>query len=118
MKVKVNLNAFLRRAEAEGVYVSFCPELQIFSQGRTADEAKNALHSAISMWVKTCYKRSVLDRALHEAGFEKISLDPAAEPPPGTIVVLDDEQARYDEKFDIEVPLYLLTKRGAEEVHG
>ena len=114
MSVAFNLNAFLREAEAEGVVVAFCPQLNIYSQGRTAEEARAALKSAVSLWVRNCYQRSVLEPALHELGFTRMDPD-AAEDGPGTIVVRDEPGEEYGDKFEFEVPLYLLGKNSGGE---
>ena len=60
------------KREAKDRWVTGCPALDLYSQGKTEDEAKRCLEEAISLWVEDCIERGTLDRALQEVGFHKI----------------------------------------------
>jgi predicted RNase H-like HicB family nuclease len=105
--VALSLSAYLREAVAEGVFVSFCPQLNMFSQGRTAEEARNALKSAVLLWIKACYDRRVFDKALHEAGFTRMEAG-LGDDEPGTITVHETPGNDYGDEFTITVPVHLL----------
>ena len=67
--ISVQLKAAIRRDDDAGVFVSFCPALKIYSQGETKREAKEALTSAVRLFIDGCLGRGILDRMLRELGF-------------------------------------------------
>lgn len=60
------------KREAQNRWVTGCPKLDLFSQGKSEDEAKKALEEAIFLWVEDCFERGTLDQALKEVGFHKV----------------------------------------------
>lgn len=54
-------------------WVAGCPKLDIFSQGETEEQAKAALDEAIKLWLESCLDRRVLDEALRECGFRRVT---------------------------------------------
>lgn len=52
-------------------YVSYAPELDISSCGRTAGRAKRNLREAVSLFIEEAAKRGILEDILAEAGFER-----------------------------------------------
>ena len=58
--VKRNLTVILEK-ENDG-YVSFCPELDIASQGYTVEEAKANLKEAVELFFETASEPEILDR--------------------------------------------------------
>jgi predicted RNase H-like HicB family nuclease len=53
-------------------WVTGCPALDVFSQGKAEEEAKRSLEEAISLWVEDCLERGTLDQALREVGFHRV----------------------------------------------
>ena len=53
-------------------WVTGCPKLDLFSQGKTEEEAKRFLKEAIALWVEDCFERGTLEQALQESGFQKV----------------------------------------------
>ncbi|MEW6202185.1 MAG: type II toxin-antitoxin system HicB family antitoxin [bacterium] len=51
-------------------YVSCCPPLDVYSQGKTKEEAINNLIEASTLFIESCIKRGTLDEVLRELGFE------------------------------------------------
>lgn len=49
-------------------YISSCPPLDVFSQGRTEDEAMSNLTEALVEFFASCYERGTLNAVLREAG--------------------------------------------------
>lgn len=49
-------------------WVTGCPVLDIFSQGKNPQDAKRSLEEAISLWVEDCLERGTLEEALRDAG--------------------------------------------------
>lgn len=52
--------------EEDGIWVAGFPRLEVFSQGQTPEEAKNAAREALGLWVRSCLDRGTLDAALRE----------------------------------------------------
>ena len=51
-------------------YVSHCPELDVFSQGKTEESAIGNLHEALELFIGTCYENGTLLDVLRESGYE------------------------------------------------
>lgn len=58
------------KKEAEGLWVTGCPLLDLYSQGTSEDDAKRSLEEAILLWVESCVERGTLEQALRECGFQ------------------------------------------------
>ncbi len=71
VQVQFNLQCRVRQ-DTDSRWVSWCPLLDIASQGATKDEAKRCLEEAVELWVESCLERATLDAALRELGFEKV----------------------------------------------
>ncbi len=53
------------------MYVSYSPELDVSSCGRTSDEAKKNLHEAVEAFLEEAEHMGTLQEILEEAGFIK-----------------------------------------------
>ena len=51
-------------------FVSHCPELDVFSQGKTEKSAIENLQEAIELFIETCYECGTLIDVLRENGYE------------------------------------------------
>ena len=81
-------------------FISWCPLLDVFSQGSTRQEALSNLKEAIRLFIESCFERGTLEQILRESGFEKSS---------------DDEEELSDKAQEyINVPLALIAKQHAE----
>ena len=60
------------KREAKDRWVTGCPALDVYSQGKTEEKAKQSLKDAIELWVEDCIERGTLDEALQEVGFSKV----------------------------------------------
>ena len=56
-------------------FVSRCPLLDIFSQGRSRDEAIRNGVEAVSLFLLSCYRRGTLEAVLKECGFQPAEAD-------------------------------------------
>lgn len=56
-----------------GVFVSWAPGLDIYSQGMTEEEAIRALDDAVTLFVNRCGELGILDEQMRAAGFKKIA---------------------------------------------
>lgn len=60
------------KQEGRNRWVTGCPKVDLFSQGKTEEEAKRSLEEAIVLWVEDCLERGTLEQALQESGFQKV----------------------------------------------
>ena len=51
-------------------YVSYCPALDLFSQGPSEKEATKNIVDAIQLFLESCFIRGTLERVLKDCGFE------------------------------------------------
>ena len=58
-------------------YVSSCPLLDVYSQGRTEPEAKRNLVEALVEFLLSCFERGTLNEVLWEAGFIPVAEAPS-----------------------------------------
>jgi hypothetical protein len=65
MKIKVTEEIW----KEGGMYVAYCPELDMASCGKSIEDAKNNLKEVISINFVECKKVGTLDQLLQEAGF-------------------------------------------------
>jgi predicted RNase H-like HicB family nuclease len=77
-------------------FISKCPLLDVYSQGKNKKEALANLEEALKLFIESCYQRGTLVRLLTESGFE------AAE----NNQELPDKQQEY-----VNVPLSLIAGR-------
>ncbi len=66
MQKKHQFTAVIEREE--NMYVALCPELDIASQGKTVEEARENLQEAIELFFETASKQEIRDR-LHDEIF-------------------------------------------------
>jgi hypothetical protein len=67
MKIKVTEEIW----KEGGMYVSYCPELDMSACGKSIEDAKNNLKEVISINFVECKKGGTLDQLLQEAGFSE-----------------------------------------------
>jgi predicted RNase H-like HicB family nuclease len=61
--------ASIRKAELANVFVSHVPLLDVYSQGRTEQEAIRAIESAVRLYVVAAYRRGSLGRLMQRQPF-------------------------------------------------
>ncbi len=66
MQKKHQFTAVIEREE--NMYVALCPELDIASQGKTVEEARENLLEAVELFFETASKQEIRDR-LHDEVF-------------------------------------------------
>jgi predicted RNase H-like HicB family nuclease len=52
-----------------GWYIAHCPPLDVTTQGRTQEEAKENLIEACELFVTSCFERGTFEQALRELGW-------------------------------------------------
>lgn len=116
MEICVKYKGFVRMSDASGLYVSWCPMLDVVSQGRTQAEAQACLDDAVRLFVVHSFKRGILERVLAERG-----LVPVDEPSDVAIQDPDDSGEGISVRpasaplhaWDGSVPLHLMGSAGA-----
>jgi predicted RNase H-like HicB family nuclease len=69
-------------------FISSCPALDVYSQGRTREEAERNLVDALKGFFLSCYERGSLDAVLRDAGFAPMpQRRPRAASPRGGIMI-------------------------------
>jgi predicted RNase H-like HicB family nuclease len=61
-----------------GMYVSYCPELDIASCGETIDQAKKNLIEVVEINIEETKKKGIFNQFLSEAGFVESDSDTLA----------------------------------------
>lgn len=66
-----NVKIGVRHDDDAGVFVGFCPRFNVYSQGETGDEAKEAVTSAICMRLRTAFDHGRVETVLRQAGLTR-----------------------------------------------
>lgn len=64
----------------ENIYISCCPVLDVWSQGKTQEEARKNIEEALKLFLFTCIDKGTLDEVLKACGFRAIRKPMAALP--------------------------------------
>src|SRR5664280_2735351 len=64
--ITVNLRGVVRRQGRR--WAAGCPKLNVWSQGRSREDAEGCVREAVELWVEDCLARGTLDAALRELG--------------------------------------------------
>jgi hypothetical protein len=109
--VTFKLDCLVREDKDSKSFVSFCPALDLYSAGRSRVESREALTSAIAMYLRICYERKVLSNVLHGRNFQ--AADPLCVDLPTApgFIAIKESMAEYDDEFRIEVPMHLLAQQ-------
>ena len=71
-KVFFEVTLPIKIKKEEGMFISCCPVLDVYSQGETAAEAKKNIIEATRLFITACFERGTLDAVLKECGFAAI----------------------------------------------
>lgn len=106
--------SFSTRHDAEaGVHVGYCRTLNLYSQGRTDEEAEQAVVSAAALFISTCYDRDILHSVLRKRGMTKATSAGLSK------VINSDKNAEFisvqtfDREFWRDVPINLVAAQEA-----
>jgi hypothetical protein len=73
LMVQAQFQLFGMMKQENGWYVASCPPLDITTQGRTEQEAKNNLIEASELFVISCFERGTFEQALRELGWHVVA---------------------------------------------
>ena len=72
-EVFVEISGFsIRYDQDTQCYVSYSPDLDIYSAGRTEEEAIRGAKSAVGMFLRACARKGIILDVLRERGFRQI----------------------------------------------
>ncbi len=57
------------------MFLSWCPIVDVYSQGDTEQEAKDNLIDALSLFFISCFERNTLDEVLKDCGFKPSTVE-------------------------------------------
>lgn len=66
--LRVQLRAQITKAEIGG-YASYCPSLDLYSQGKTVKEARKNIAEAVRLLIEDCVEQGILNEVLSDCGF-------------------------------------------------
>ena len=96
-RIRFDLTVPAEVREDEDHFVSFCPALDVYSQGPSEEAALDNLAEALQLFVESCLARGTLDRVLKDCGFEPEAVEP--EP--------------VEDRYMVHVPLSLVAHEPA-----
>jgi predicted RNase H-like HicB family nuclease len=102
------LPALVRFDDDAQLYVAWCPPVDIRSQGETMEEAKAAVLSAVTLYLRTCFQRKILDDVLVRKGFTPVTTveyDQSCRPD------VSQDSGPYSDLFDLEIPMNLASPK-------
>jgi hypothetical protein len=73
IEIDFKLPAAWRFDKTANVFVSWCPALDLYSQGTSSEEAMEALRHGIHSFIRVCYKRNILDNFLNDQGYKALN---------------------------------------------
>lgn len=68
IKFEAKLKAGIKYDEQANVHIAYAPAIELFSQGETELQAKNALTDAIQSFLLVAYRNNLLEKCLNIAG--------------------------------------------------
>jgi predicted RNase H-like HicB family nuclease len=106
-EVIFSLKGFHRKDEVAQGYVSYCPTVNVYSHGKSPDEAMDNLTKAVKLYLESCLKIETLDKIMRAAGFAPGEL-PAGTP----LSAIEHEfvavrEKKFDTAFDMSIPFPL-----------
>lgn len=70
--IKMSLSALISKEEETGLYVSYCPALALYSQGKTERKARENIVEAAELFIESCEEHA-LEKVLEDCGFSAVS---------------------------------------------
>lgn len=82
MTIQTQFQLYGRIKKRAKWFIACCPPLDLSTQGRTYEEAKNNLIEAAQWFLTSCLERGTLDLALKELGYVPLHGDKRKDPLP------------------------------------
>ena len=110
----VRLDAWFRRDERD--WLVWCPAIDVMTQARTKKGALESLREAVELWFESSIERGVLDQALEEVGFRKVSPDEEAPESANLVSVVKKRRRQF--KPPKEMSFSLGHRKGSTCIEG
>lgn len=104
MKIKMTMRLYAKIKREGKYFVSCCPQLDVWSQGDTEEDAKNMLAEAVSLFLVSCFERGTLDEVLSDCGFKAVAQ-------PSNAKDIEEKTPRGMTPFDAQVPFMFTPQR-------
>ena len=66
---------FLPPDSEREVWVVYCPEIDVYTQGDTYEEAAENIRDAVQCWFDFCIEHGTLEKVLTECGFSPVRIE-------------------------------------------
>jgi hypothetical protein len=75
IKFEAKLHVGIRHDKETNLYVTYVPALNLYSQGKTKLQAKNAIEASVGAFLRVAYKNNVLEKCLSNGrAFEGVDI--------------------------------------------
>ena len=81
IQVTISVQVPIKLTKRAKWYLASCPVLDVHSQGKTKEAARNNLGQAIQLFLVSCYERGTLDEVLKNSGFRPLHASEARKSP-------------------------------------
>lgn len=102
--IKCKLEAYIG-LEKPGMYISYCPALDLYSQGDTRAEAKKNIKEATGLFLQSCIERQTLQRVLTECGFKSTAPFAAHKALAKAVALPPEFETSKPFKIPVELPM-------------
>ena len=75
LEICVKYRGYVRLSDGTGLYLSWCPMLDIKSQGTSIEQARASLDDSVRLFVVHCCRRGILERTLERLGLQEVEDD-------------------------------------------
>jgi hypothetical protein len=110
LEIEVKYWGYVKLSDATGLYVSWCPLLDIKSQGTTQEQARAALDDSVKLFVMHCFRRGILEQVLKSRGLEPQEIADAESSDDGECVSVRPLPAASEllDAWEGTVPLFMV----------
>lgn len=104
INLEIQLRAFVRR-DARKRWIAVCPQIDVVTQGTSAEDAKRCLDEAVELWFEDCIERGTLERALRECGFHTATREDARLARERILMTRETEPDVLGDSFSVNVTI-------------
>lgn len=105
--LNLKLLAGFRHDDETGMFVGYCPALDIYAHGRDQQEVERTLPDAVVLFVKNAYKRNILEKFLKDQGFDSMC-ETAVSVDKKISEFIDIQSRRYEKCKEMDIPINFL----------
>ncbi len=87
--MQTNIRFTTQLTHKDNVVVAYCPELDVYSQGYTPEQARQNLNQAVHLFLDEARRIGTLGQILQEAGYSLVPERPPVHKDPATRIFAD-----------------------------